>query len=74
MHRGIGFHEGEVVWQGEEEREKGVGAEEDQRLCMQSRLEQPSSLKMSKVIHQGCPHPSNTISTHEQQQQQQQQL
>jgi hypothetical protein len=40
MHRGIGTHEGEAVWQGEGEWEECVG---DQRLCMQSRLEQPSS-------------------------------
>ena len=37
MHRGIDMHEGEGVW------EEGVGVEKDQRLCMQSRLEQPSS-------------------------------
>jgi len=31
MHRGIGTHEGEAVWQGEDELEEGVGVEEDQR-------------------------------------------
>jgi hypothetical protein len=41
MHRGIGTHEGEAVWK--DEWEEGVGVEEDQRLLMQSRLEQPSS-------------------------------
>jgi hypothetical protein len=43
MHRDIGTHEGEAMWQGEEEWEEGVAVEEDQRLRMQSRLEQPSS-------------------------------
>ena len=43
MHRGIGTHEGEAVWQGGDEWEEGVGAEEDQSLRMHSRLEQSSS-------------------------------
>jgi hypothetical protein len=43
MHRGIGTHEGEAVWQGKDEWEEGAGVEEDQCLRMQSKLEQPSS-------------------------------
>jgi hypothetical protein len=65
MHRGIGTHEGEAVWQGKDEWEEGVGVEEEQHLRRQSRLEQPSSWA-DEVTHQGCPHSSNTISTHEQ--------
>jgi hypothetical protein len=42
MHRGIDNHEGEAVWQGEDDEwEDGVGVEEDQYL--HSRLVQPSS-------------------------------
>jgi hypothetical protein len=36
----IGIHEGEAVWQGEDEWEEGVGVE---RFHMRSRSEKPSS-------------------------------
>jgi len=38
MHRGIGTHEGEAVWQGKDEWEEGVGLKRTklQHLCMQS--------------------------------------
>ena len=34
MHRGIGTHEGEAVWQGKDEWEEGVGVEEEQAATL----------------------------------------
>jgi len=49
MHRGIGTHEGEAVWQGEDELEEGLGFEEGQRSPMQSRLRATQQLKDEQV-------------------------
>ena len=75
MHRGIGTHEGEAVWQGKDEWEEGVGVEEEQAATL-AHAEQPSLAdeQVGQTRSPRLPAPKQHHQhTNEQQQQQQQQ-